>query len=61
MKEHAKTTRGARALVHKVIRASYYWPTIQVDTKAYVKACDQCQRFINIPRQSSEYLTSMMA
>ncbi|XP_065628026.1 uncharacterized protein LOC111988600 [Quercus suber] len=48
---------GARSLVHKVIRAGYYWPTIQADIKAYVKVCDQCQRFNNIPRQPSEYLT----
>ena len=41
---------GARALVHKVVRAGYYWPTIQVDAKAYVKVCDQCQRFSNVPR-----------
>ena len=34
---------GARSLVHKVIRVGYYWPTIQVDAKAYVKVCDQCQ------------------
>ena len=33
----------ARLLVHKVIRARYYWPTIQADAKAYVKVCDQCQ------------------
>ena len=52
---------GARALVHKVICAGYYWPTIQTDAKAYVKVCDQCQRFNNIPRQPSEYLTPMMA
>ena len=52
---------GARALVHKVVRAGYYWPTIQPDAKAYVKVCDQCQRFSNFPRQLSEYLTSMMA
>ena len=50
---------GARALVHKVVRAYYYWPTIQANTKAYV--CDQCQCFNNIPRQPLEYLTSMMA
>ena len=41
---------GARSLVHKVIHARYYWPTIQADAKAYVKVCDQCQRFSNIPR-----------
>ena len=52
---------GVRTLVHKVIRVGYYWPTIQADAKTYVKVCDQCQRFSNIPRQPSEYLTLMMA
>ena len=52
---------GARVLVHKVVRASYYCPTIQADAKAYIKVCDQCQRFSNIPRQPSEYLTPIMA
>ena len=41
---------GARSLIHKVVRAGYYWPTIRADAKAYVKICDQCQRFSNIPR-----------
>ena len=41
---------GVRSLVHKVICAGYYWPTVQVDAKAYVKVCDQCQRFNNVPR-----------
>ena len=52
---------SARSLVHKVVRARYYWPNMQADAKAYVKICDQWQRFSNIPRQPSEYLTSMMA
>ena len=52
---------GARSLIYKVIHAGYYWPTLQVDAKAYVKMCDQCQRFSNVPRQPSEYLTQMMA
>ena len=52
---------GANSLVHKVVRAGYYWPTIQADAKAYVKVCDQCQRFSNVFRQPSEYLTPMMA
>ena len=51
----------ARSLIHKVIRAGYYWPTVQADAKAYVKVCDQCKRFSNVPRQPSEYLTLMMA
>ena len=52
---------GARALVHKVVCAGYYWSTIQANTKAYVKVCDQCQYFSNVPRQPSQYLTPMMA
>ena len=52
---------GIRSLVHKVVRAGYYWPTVQADAKAYVKVCDQCQRFSNVRRQPWEYLTPMMA
>ena len=52
---------GARSLIHKVVRAGYYWPTVQADAKVYVKVCDQCQRFSNVPRQPLEYLTPMMA
>jgi len=51
----------ARALVHKVVCVGYYWPTIQADAKAYVKVCDQCQRFSYVHKQQSEYLTPMMA
>ena len=40
----------ARSLVHKVIRVGYYWPNMQVDAKAYVKVCDQCHWFSNVPR-----------
>ena len=41
---------GSRSLVHKLVRAGYYWPTMQKDAKAYVKTCDKCQRFSNIIR-----------
>jgi len=51
----------ARSLIHKVVHAWYCWPTIQVDAKAYVKVCNQCQWFNNVPRQPSKYLTPMMA
>ena len=56
-----KNHSGARALVNKVVCVGYYWLTIQVDAKTYIKVCDQCQRFSNVPRQPSEYLTPMMA
>ena len=36
---------GSQSLVHKLIRTGYYWPTMQKDAIAYVKACDKCQRF----------------
>ena len=52
---------GAKFLIHKVVRVGYYWLTIQANAKAYVKVCDQCQRFSNVPKQPSEYLTPMMA
>ena len=45
---------GARSLIQKVVREGYYWLTVQADAKAYVKVCDQCQRFSNVPRQASE-------
>ena len=41
---------GARSLVHKLVKAGYYWPTIQKDADAYVKTCDKCQRFSNTIR-----------
>ena len=31
---------GTRSLVHMLIRAGYYWPTMLKDAQAYVKACD---------------------
>ena len=46
----------ARSLVHKLIRAGYYWPTMLKDAQAYVKTCNKCQRFSNLIRQPSEEL-----
>ena len=52
---------GAQLLVHKLIRAGYYWPTMVKDAQAYVKTCDKCQRFSNLIRQPLEELTPMTA
>ncbi|XP_065619152.1 uncharacterized protein LOC136063143 [Quercus suber] len=41
---------GSRSLVHKLVRTGYFWPTMQKDAEAYVKACDKCQRFSNVIR-----------
>jgi ribonuclease HI len=47
----------ARALVHKLTRAGYYWPSLLHDGTQYVKTCDKCQRFANVPRVPLEELT----
>ena len=52
---------GARSLVHKLIRAGYYWPTMLKDAQDYVKACNKCQRFSNLIRQPLKELTPMTA
>ena len=51
----------SRCLVHKLILMGYYWPTMQKDAIAYVKACEKCQRFGNLIRQPIEELTPMTA
>ena len=33
---------GSRSLVHKLIQAGYYWPTMQKDAQVYVRACNKC-------------------
>ena len=52
---------GARSLIHTIVRIGYYWLSMQADAKAYVKACDKCQRYNNIPKRPSKYLTPMVA
>ena len=52
---------GSRLLVHKLMRAGYYCPTMQKDDHAYVNTCDKCKRFSNIITQSTEELTPMIA
>uniref|UniRef100_A0A2N9EWG4 Uncharacterized protein n=1 Tax=Fagus sylvatica TaxID=28930 RepID=A0A2N9EWG4_FAGSY len=52
---------GARSLVHKLVRAGYYWPAMQKDAIFYVRACDKCQRFGNLIHSPPETLTSMTA
>ena len=51
----------SRSPVHKLMRTGYYWPTMQADAEAYVKAYNKCQRFSNIIRQPTEELAPMTA
>ena len=51
----------AKSLIHKIVHAGYYWPSMQVGAKAYVKAYDKCQCYSNVPRRPSKYPTPMVA
>ena len=50
---------GARALVGKVLRQGYYWPTILRDATDLVRRCKICQEHDKISRLPSEPLTSV--
>ena len=50
---------GPRSLVNKVVRTSYFWPTMQVDAVENVKKCDKCQRYGNVQRLPAERLTTI--
>jgi hypothetical protein len=52
---------GVRSLVHKLVRARYYWPMMQKDAISYTRACDRCQRFGNLIHSPPETLTPMTA
>ena len=38
---------GARALAKKVLRAGFYWPTLQREVIEFVKTCPPCQKHAN--------------
>jgi ribonuclease HI len=50
---------GARSLQKKIVRASYYWPSMQADANNFVQHCDRCQRFANLLHSPPETLTPM--
>uniref|UniRef100_A0A2N9GDQ3 Uncharacterized protein n=1 Tax=Fagus sylvatica TaxID=28930 RepID=A0A2N9GDQ3_FAGSY len=52
---------GARALQKKIVRAGYYWPSMQADANRFVQHCDKCQRFANLTHSPPEVLVPMTA
>lgn len=38
---------GGWAMAHEVIKAEYYWPSMQKDASLLSRKCDKCQRFVN--------------
>lgn len=49
------------SLVQKVIRACYYWDSMEKDTKEFVRRCDKCQRFAPMIHQPDEQLHSVLS
>ncbi|XP_020216716.1 uncharacterized protein LOC109800337 [Cajanus cajan] len=47
---------GARTTVSKLLRAGYYWPTMNTDCGAFVKKCQPCQKHGNLIHQTAEQL-----
>ena len=52
---------GARTMAAKVLRAGYYWPTIQGDCSEYVKKCAKCQEFDPLHHTRPEELHNIIS
>ena len=43
-----KDHMGVKSLVRKIMRADYFWPTMQKEAIDFVKKCDNCLRYGNV-------------
>jgi hypothetical protein len=48
---------GSQMLVHKAMRARYYWPTMNKDSVRLVQHCDKCHRFAREMKNPPEKLS----
>lgn len=60
-KEACGVPSGARTLANNIISSGYYWPSLRKDATEYVKICEKCQRFADIPRLPSAPQTPVAA
>nr|KYP41011.1 Uncharacterized protein Mb2253c family [Cajanus cajan] len=51
----------AWSMATRIIRASYYWPTMRLDCKRYVQKCKPCQEFGNLLKLPPTTLHSMLS
>ncbi|XP_019246477.1 PREDICTED: uncharacterized protein LOC109226132 [Nicotiana attenuata] len=51
----------ADSLVQKVIRAGYYWDSMEKDAKEFVRKCDKCKRFAPMIHRPREQLHSILS
>lgn len=52
---------GPRAVVAKLIRQGYYWPSMHKDAREEINKCDSCQIHSPVPKLPKTTLTSIMA
>ena len=52
---------GSKSLVRKIMKAGYFWPTMQQDVANFVKKCDSCQRYRNVHRVPREKMTTIFS
>ncbi|XP_057425850.1 uncharacterized protein LOC130719235 [Lotus japonicus] len=52
---------GGRSLARKVLRAGYYWPTLEKDAADHVKRCDPCQKHADHRLAPPERLSTMVS
>ncbi|XP_057432026.1 uncharacterized protein LOC130724759 [Lotus japonicus] len=52
---------GGRSLARKVLRAGYYWPTLEKDAADHVKHCDPCQKHADHRLAPPEQLSNMVS
>jgi len=45
----------------RILRASYYWPTMESDCHGFVKKCILCQKHGNLIHQKQEELHSILS
>ncbi|XP_052730552.1 uncharacterized protein LOC108324378 [Vigna angularis] len=50
---------GWRALKARILRAGYYWPTVEADTRTFVQKCVRCQEHSNNSHLPPHALHSM--
>ena len=48
-----------QSFVGKVLRARYFWPTMQKDAAKVVQRCDKCQQFGNVQHVPVEHMTNI--
>jgi len=52
---------GARTMATRILRAGYFWPTIEVDYQDSVRKCKPCQKHDNLIHQKQEQLHSILS